>query len=120
MSRYRAIYQGGRLLAEYLDDVLIFVRSSDEGQQSSGPQIVRDIDPYKSMVTGEAITSRSQHREHLKRHDCIEIGNDTSHMNKRPEPGKNDRKRVLASLVSDMSDRQISKMIGEEIRRRRS
>ena len=38
--------------------------------------VQQDIQPYQSMVTGEMITSRSQHRAHLKQHGCIEIGNE--------------------------------------------
>lgn len=38
--------------------------------------VVGDIQPYQSMVTGEWITSRSRHREHLKDHGCIEVGNE--------------------------------------------
>lgn len=39
-------------------------------------QIVKDIDPYKSVITGEVIGGRRQHREHLKSHGCIEVGNE--------------------------------------------
>lgn len=42
----------------------------------SGVQIVRDIDPYVSTITGERITSRSHHRDHLRAHRCIEVGNE--------------------------------------------
>ena len=38
--------------------------------------IMPDISGYKSMQTGEWIGSRSQHREHLKAHRLIEIGNE--------------------------------------------
>ena len=40
------------------------------------PQVMPDIQPYKSMITGEMITGRAQHREHLRRHDCQEVGNE--------------------------------------------
>jgi len=40
------------------------------------PHVIRDLEPYQSMVTGEMITSRSQHRDHLKRHHVVELGND--------------------------------------------
>lgn len=43
---------------------------------SKGAYIVPDIQGYKSMATGEWISSRSEHREHLKRHGLIEIGNE--------------------------------------------
>jgi hypothetical protein len=38
--------------------------------------VMPDIKPYKSMVTGEMIGSRSHHRAHLKQHGCIEVGNE--------------------------------------------
>ncbi len=120
MSRYRAIYYQGRLLAEYCDDVLINGGDGDFSNKiASGPQVMRDIDPYKSMVTGEMITSRSRHRDHLKRHNVIEVGNDTSHMKAKPTQSAPERKRVLASLLADKSDRQISQMVRAEIDRRR-
>lgn len=44
------------------------------------PMVMGDIKPYKSMITGETITSRSHHREHLRQHGCIEIGNETKYL----------------------------------------
>lgn len=40
------------------------------------PLVCNDIQPYRSMVTGEIISSRSRHREHLRDHGCIEVGNE--------------------------------------------
>lgn len=119
MSRYRALYYQGRLLAEYQDGVLINGGDGYLSNKITGPQIVRDIDPYKSMVTGEMITSRSKHRDHLRAHGVVEVGNDTSHMKRRQEAQKSNRKPLIASLLADKSDRQISQMIGAEIARRR-
>lgn len=39
-------------------------------------QVMSDIDGYQSMVDGSWISSRSQHRDHLKRHGVRELGND--------------------------------------------
>ena len=36
----------------------------------------KNYKPYKSMVTGEMIEGKKNHREHLKRHNKIEIGNE--------------------------------------------
>lgn len=46
------------------------------GQTSPGeaPMIMPDIQPYTSMIDGSTITSRSRHREHLRAHGCIEVG----------------------------------------------
>jgi hypothetical protein len=40
------------------------------------PYVRSDIGDYRSVITGEMITSRSQHREHLHAHGCIEVGNE--------------------------------------------
>lgn len=42
----------------------------------SGPFVMADVKPYQSMVTGEMIGGRRQHREHLRQHGLIEMGND--------------------------------------------
>jgi hypothetical protein len=46
--------------------------------------IMPDIKPYRNMVDGREIGSRSEHREFLKRNNLIEIGNEVqSH---KPKP----------------------------------
>ena len=48
---------------------------------------IPDIQGYKSMATGEYISSRSSHRAHLKQHGLIELGNETiKHEPKKPDP----------------------------------
>jgi hypothetical protein len=41
-----------------------------------GPYVMPDIKPYQSMIDGSFIQSRSRHREHLRQHGCIEVGNE--------------------------------------------
>ena len=41
------------------------------------PMVMGDIQPYISQIDGSLINSRSRHREHLKEHKCIEVGNET-------------------------------------------
>ncbi len=84
------------------------------------PMIMRDIQPYKNMIDGRIITSRSEHRELLRRHNCVEVGNDTSHMKPKVTPKDDKRKRVLASLLADKSDSQIKKMVKTELKNRRA
>lgn len=43
-----------------------------------GPTVLGDIKPYRSMIDGSMIESRSRHREHLKAHGMVEVGNDSS------------------------------------------
>lgn len=55
-------------------------RVKEAGMRLSAPMVQGDIQTYQSQIDGTYITSRSQHREHLKRHNCIEIGNETKHL----------------------------------------
>lgn len=48
------------------------VVEKNKAPQSSGPFFMRDIEPYRSPVTGAEITSRSHRREDLKRHGCVD------------------------------------------------
>ncbi len=54
-----------------------------EAPPSEGLRVYGDIEPYKSQLTGEYITSRSKHRVHLRDHGCIEVGNDPMRQPKR-------------------------------------
>lgn len=45
-------------------------------RHDAGFFVMGDIQPYKSMITGEMIQGRRQHREHLRQHGCIEVGNE--------------------------------------------
>jgi len=63
--------------------------------------VMTDIQPYKSMATGELITSRSTHREHLKKHRLIEVGNETKYISQRSEPKPlPGLKRTIAEIVN--------------------
>ena len=65
-----------------------------------GPIVIKDIEPYQSMVTGERIRSRSHHREHLRDHNKIEIGNEMPpHTQDAPLPRAGaDIKRAIEEL----------------------
>lgn len=45
--------------------------------------VMGDIQPYQSMIDGSIIGSRSVHREHLRAHGCIEVGNETKYLTQR-------------------------------------
>lgn len=40
------------------------------------PMVISDIEPYRSIRTGERIAGRAQHREHLRQHGLVEAGTD--------------------------------------------
>ena len=115
MSKYKAIYDRKGLLAEYQDEELVWVREELGKHTKPGHQIMLDIQPYKSMVDGSMITSRSKHREHLRQHNCIEIGNEK--MQNTPPPVKTSRREMLHRRLGDMSDRQANQILAQ-LRRR--
>lgn len=53
----------------------------------NAPMVMADIKPYRSMIDGRMIESRSTHREHLRANGCIEVGNETKHI-RTPQPMK--------------------------------
>jgi len=40
------------------------------------PDVISDIQGHISMADGTWVSSRSKHRENLKRNNCVEVGND--------------------------------------------
>jgi hypothetical protein len=73
-------------------------------EHDRGPIVVNDIADYKSIITGERISGRRQHRDHLRAHGCFEVGNENirKHGNKdKPLPPMiNDIKKTLEILRS--------------------
>jgi len=66
------------------------------------PTIIPDIEGHISMADGTFITSRSKHRENLKRNNCVEVGNDVSFEQKKPEFSRKEqeaRKRQIAEIA---------------------
>jgi hypothetical protein len=47
-------------------------------QRKKGPHVIGDIEPYEAVGPehGKIITSRSKHREYLRKHNLIEVGNE--------------------------------------------
>ena len=52
----------------------------EEASREAGLSIMRDIEPYQNMKDFGWITSRSQHREFLRRNNFVEIGNEQNHL----------------------------------------
>lgn len=67
--------------------------------------VMTDIQPYQSMATGEMVGGRAQHREHLKRHGLIEVGNETKYL-------KNERKQEPAAVLK----RRIAEIVNDRLR----
>lgn len=49
------------------------------------PMVMSPFQEYKSVIDGTMITDRAQHRNHLKEHKCIELGNEWDAASKMPD-----------------------------------
>lgn len=94
----------------------------DNSRISGNANVMPDIQPYQSMVTGEMITSRSKHREHLRQHNMVEVGNDSS-LNKPytgiPDVNPEQRKEILRREVNKFTHDEWKKAGKRELERLR-
>jgi len=80
--------------ASWLDKVAMKTREA--------PTVVSDIEGYVSQVDGSWIKSKSMHRDHLKQHRMIELGNDVPTQHKSIEINRKSneaRKRQIAEMA---------------------
>lgn len=77
-------YRGGEVIYAVEDGVVTIDKRDCESNTKSF-QVMPDIQPYRSMIDGTIINSRSRHREHLRAHGVVEVGNDSS-LRAKPKP----------------------------------
>ena len=100
MARHRWIYEGGEVVAEYKDDALLWSKQPEEKKDTSA-YVMPDIQPYKSMVDGSEITSRSVHRSHLRQHNLVEVGNETKYLKQKPVTPPPGLKQTLIEVARE-------------------
>ena len=74
----------------------------EKNLKRSASMVMSDIGGYISQVDGSWIESRSKHRDHLKRHGMIELGNDAPTKQKVVElsrKSQEQRKRTIAEIA---------------------
>jgi hypothetical protein len=77
-------------------------RQKLEMTRKEAPMVIPDIEGHISMADGTWVSSRSKHRENLKRNNCVEIGNDVPTQQKAHEFSRKDqeaRKRQIAEIA---------------------
>lgn len=74
--------------------------------------VMPDIQPYKSMIDGRMITSRSEHRAHLKANNCVEVGNDdpAKHI-KRPRQTNERLERLKYEVNKRLTNEQADSLL---------
>jgi hypothetical protein len=93
----------------YVDGKLVEKGSDEHLDKLYGPYVMPDIQPYKSMIDGSMIVSRSRHREHLQQHGCIEVGNES--METKIAPPKDTRKEVMRAQLANMTHKDAQKIL---------
>ena len=66
------------------------------------PMVIPDIEGHISMADGTWVSSRSKHRENLKRNNCVELGNEVPTAQKPIEFSRKEqesRKRQIAEIA---------------------
>ena len=98
--------------------VTLDLEPMDEAAYFAVHHVMPEIHPYQSMKDGTWITSRAQHQEHLKRHDCFEVGNEVAHITGArpldPDP-KGEIKDAYKRVVLDNGFSQFRKQLNREI-----
>jgi hypothetical protein len=86
-------------------------KGSKKHYDSLGPMVMPDIAPYKSMIDGSMITSRSVHRDHLRQHGCIEVGNEK--METKLPPPIDTRREVMRQQLGNMTHKQANQILSQ-------
>ena len=86
-----------------------------KGAASNTPQlqIIPEIKPYKNMIDGKMVTSRSAHRNLLRDHGCIEVGNEKMEAPPPPVVDRDARRRTLYQQLDNVTDRQANTFLAE-------
>lgn len=81
------------------------------------PLVMPDIAEYTSMIDGSRIGSRSQHREHLKAHGCVEIGNEKINTTPRgiPDADPKHRKELIVAQVQEFGRDGLRRALRRDI-----
>lgn len=66
------------------------------------PMVMSDIEEYRSMIDGSMITSRKQHRDHLRAHGCIEVGNEKVGTDAPSHLAKNEIKTEIKTAIEQI------------------
>jgi hypothetical protein len=97
----------------YIDGEFVERKKDEKGRYH---YVMPDITPYRSMIDGKMVTSRSEHRRHLKANNCEEVGNDDPAKHIRREPEKNTRLERIKHMVNTRMTNEQADRILREIR----
>lgn len=83
-------------------------------------EVQGDIPRYQSMIDGSWIEGRKEHRAHLKKHGCVEVGNDLPPVIEPkgiPDVSPQKRKELIRSQIDAMTHREFREAIKRDVER---
>jgi hypothetical protein len=84
MARETYVYRDGKLIPKHL--------APPRHSPGRGLQVIKDIDPYRNIaVDNGVISGRRQHRDMLRAHGLIEVGDQAPTAPPKPPPNVVDR-----------------------------
>lgn len=84
-----------------------------EPEPKADHHIMPDIQPYQSMCDGTMVMGRRQHREHLKVHGVVEVGNEA--LKPRADLRKSGVKDALVSSLQRAKEQYGSRFVERQI-----
>ena len=99
----------------YIDGVA-YEKGVDALPEPVAPMVMPDIPAYQSMADGSMIEGRAAHREHLRRHGCVEVGNEAlkqmDYYAKLPKDvAPQQRREIIRAQVDAMTQSQFKAAI---------
>jgi len=88
MVRETFVLRDGKLIPKHL--------APPRHSAADGVQIIRDIEPYRNVIDQKVVGGRRQHREFLRQHGVVEVGNE------RPQPKQWDDRAHERSIDQTM------------------
>lgn len=70
------VIRNGKLLTRREAAMLSAQEAMKSRSEHPAPMVMGDIQPYRNTIDGKPVGGRAQHREFLKRHNVIEVGNE--------------------------------------------
>ena len=97
----------------------VLYEKGTEPQEPLAPLVMPDIKPYRSMADGSVVTSRSAHREMLRRNNCQEVGNEAlsqmAYYSKLPKDvAPQQRKEIIRAQFDAMTQSQLKAAIKKD------
>mgnify|MGYP001600197893 FL=1 len=83
-----------------------------------GVLVMPDIQPYQSQLDGSIVKSRSHHRQHLRQHNAVEVGNETAYLttpHKIPDTSPQKRQELLRAQFNAIDNKTFKQFLKRDI-----